>query len=80
MITLTNLTPLQRELCDVIWSIDDADQLRTWLQALPKRLRCQAQSLVEIMIMESQEAEVMRDLSDAKRIIARIQGRDKRCE
>lgn len=73
MITLTNLTPLQRELCDHIWSIDGADELLAWLQALPPRLQDQARVLVDVMIMEFMDQQEITDFSDAQAIIERIQ-------
>lgn len=73
MITLTNLTALQRELCDHIWSIDDHDQLRAWMQALPPGVRATAQALVDVMIMEYLDQQEITDLSDAEAIIERIQ-------
>ena len=72
MITLTNLTPLQRELCDHIWSLDGIDELQAWMQALPPRVRPTAQALVDVMIMEFMDQQEITDLSDAEAIIERI--------
>lgn len=73
MITLTNLTALERELCDHIWSIDDHDQLQAWMQALPPGVRATAKALVDVMIMEYMDQQEITDLSDAEAIIERIQ-------
>lgn len=75
MITLTNLTPLQRELCDHIWSMDDPEELKSWIQALPARVRPMAQSLIDVMIMEYMDQQEITEFSDAQAIIETIQKR-----
>ena len=64
MITLTNLTPLQRELCDHIWSMDDPEELKSWIQVL-----------IDVMIMEYMDQQEITEFSDAQAIIETIQKR-----
>ena len=58
MIRIENLTQRQRQIMDLLWHCDDITQLNTLIQALPtERDRCDAQSLVQIAIWESDELE-----------------------
>jgi len=49
-ITITGLTPLQRDLADKIWACDSEDDVVEFIGALPKRLRGQARLVHELMM------------------------------
>lgn len=50
-ITITGLTPLQRDLADKIWACDSEDDVVEFIGSLPKRLRGQARFVHEMMIL-----------------------------
>lgn len=49
-ITITGLTPLQRDLADKIWACEGEDDVKEFIGSLPKRLQSQAQLVHELMI------------------------------
>ena len=49
-ITITGLTPLQRDLADQIWACEGTDDVAEFIDALPQRFRAQAQLVHELMI------------------------------
>jgi len=57
VITISNLTPKQKLLLDVMWNIENIDQVNEFINSLPKMDRIDAQSLLKIAIDESMEHE-----------------------
>lgn len=56
MIKLTGLTPRQKQVIDLIWNCSTLEQATTLIRALPThRDRCDAQSLMQIVALESLE-------------------------
>ena len=53
MIELDNLTDMQKSLCDILWELDDSAELNAFLAGLPERLRREAESLVQLMLLNS---------------------------
>ena len=53
MIELENLSDIQKSLCDILWELDDADELQAFLNGLPERLRRDAESMVQMMLLNS---------------------------
>lgn len=49
-ITITGLTPLQRDLADKIWACEGADDVEEFIGALPRRLQAQARLIHELMM------------------------------
>jgi len=50
---LDNLTDMQKSLCDILWELDDSAELNAFLAGLPERLRREAESLVQLMLLNS---------------------------
>jgi hypothetical protein len=50
---LDNLTDMQKSLCDILWELDDSAELNAFLAGLPERLRKEAESLVQLMLLNS---------------------------
>lgn len=75
---IEGLTPEQRQLCDILWSLSSTDEYRELLSVLDDRQRQMAETLVQIMIHENIEETVMqthidRDFyPDAMRAINKI--------
>jgi predicted TIM-barrel fold metal-dependent hydrolase len=57
MITITGLTPKQKVLMDVMWSMDDISTVTAFVNTLPKRDRQDCMSLITIATQESLEQE-----------------------
>lgn len=72
-ITLQGLTPLQVELAQKIWSINDQATLHEWLATLPQSLRQQAQSLLYLITVECIDQDPIQDYSLAQAVIRSVQ-------
>lgn len=74
MITITGLTPKQKALMDVMWSMEDMANVQAFIKTLPLRDRQDCQSLVAIAVQETlEEDNRMADYeADALSVIARI--------
>jgi len=66
-----NLNGMQKSLCDILWELDDSSELYVFLDGLPKRLRKEAESLMQIMLLNSfdntqndEYADMMSDISN----------------
>jgi hypothetical protein len=57
MISIPNLTQKQKMLLDVMWGIEDVNQVNDFINALPYRDKIDARGLLEIAIEESIEHE-----------------------
>lgn len=53
MIQIEGLTPLQVELCDIIYETDSQEHLLAWFDTLPRRLRVQAHAMHCLMTAET---------------------------
>lgn len=57
MITIANLTPKQKILLDVMWNIENIQQVNDFINSLPYKDKIDARSLLQIAIEESIEHE-----------------------
>lgn len=71
-ITIQGLTPKQHAILSVMWEIDDLNKVNQFINSLNRRDRQDAQSLLEIAIMSSEELEDPRHYTDAIELIDRI--------
>lgn len=55
-ITLTGLNARQKVLADIMWSIEEWDDIERFIRALPTRERAEAKGIVEMMRMELVES------------------------
>jgi hypothetical protein len=51
-ITLEGLNKRQRVLADIMWSIEDYDQVERFIKSLPKREASECRSIMQMMRME----------------------------
>lgn len=49
---IAGLTPLQRVIADVLWSIDDPDDIKLFIEKLTPELRVQANIVIDMMLAE----------------------------
>ncbi len=52
MPTLTNLTPKQKQLCELIWACETQDDLQRLIRNLPTDYRKEAAALYHMIIIE----------------------------
>lgn len=55
-ITLRGLNKRQQVLADIIWSLEEWDDVENLINALPKREQAEAQGIIEMMRMELVES------------------------
>lgn len=75
MIELENLSDIQKSLCDILWELDDADELQAFLNGLPERLRRDAESMVQMMLLNS--IDKTEDTKYADEMLSKILNKDK---
>jgi len=71
-ISIPNLTPKQHAIMSVMWEIEDIGRVNQFINSLSLRDRQDAQSLLQIAIMASEELEDPRHYTDAIEAIDRI--------
>lgn len=76
MISIPNLSPLQQELCNAIWSRDTSEQLTAWYNSLPARIKPTAHAMICMVMFEVFDADIdsgLVDMSESQSIIDHIQ-------
>jgi len=71
MISIPNLTPKQKMLLDVMWNIENLEQVNAFITALPYKDRIDAMGLLKIAIDESleHEGELEKYTADVAKVI-----------
>jgi hypothetical protein len=57
MITITGLTQKQKALMDVMWTMQEMEQVQSFIRTLPKQDALDCLSLLDIAVQETQEHE-----------------------
>lgn len=76
MISIPNLSPLQQELCDTIWSRDTSEQLTAWYNSLPRSIKPTAHAMICMVMFEVFDVDIdngLVDMSASQEIIDHIQ-------
>ena len=75
-IVITGLNKRQKILADIIWNIEEWDQVEIFMSSLPKRDRIDCEGIIEMMRMQLVEiyAEGMglRNYPEANELIAKV--------
>ena len=77
MIQIQGLTALQVKLCDKIWSMETQEEILTWFDTLPHRLKIQAYAM--LMMITAELIDGMIDdvgVDDARKELDRIMSID----
>ncbi len=79
MIEIIGLTKRQKILADILWNIDEWDQVQVFVNSLPRRDRIDCEGILEMMRMSlvEQYAEAVNpknQYKDAKEVIGKIRG------
>ena len=73
MIEIVGLTPRQKILADIIWSIEEWDQVEIFIASLSKKDRIDCEGILELIKMSVIEEFSERvDCTEAKELIERI--------
>jgi hypothetical protein len=57
MITITGLTNKQKALMDVMWTMEEMEQVDAFINTLPKQDQLDCKSLITIAVQETEEHE-----------------------
>jgi hypothetical protein len=75
-IELTGLNRRQKILADIIWNIEEWDQVEIFINSLPKRDRVDCEGIIEMMRMQLVEAYAegmgLRNYPEANDLIAKV--------
>lgn len=75
-IVITGLNRRQKILADIIWNIEEWDQVEIFINSLPKRDRIDCEGIIEMMRMQLVEAYAegmgLRNYPEANDLIAKV--------
>ena len=72
MISIENLTPLQHEILEKIWSMDTQEEVVAWFDTLPRNLKHTAHAMLMMVVIEMIDQEPCEDLSMAQAVIDQV--------
>jgi len=72
MIQLEGLTPLQRDLAQKIWEIEDQEHLVEFVQSLPRSVAQHAYVVIQLMILAAWDNEDLGDMAEARELLQRV--------
>jgi hypothetical protein len=72
MLSIPNLSPLQRAIADMLWSLDTEQEIVEWFGTLPANIRPIAHSVLSMMVYEQIDQAPIEDMSAAQEVIDRI--------
>ena len=70
MISINNLTPLQRDICEQLWNMDSHEEVMAWFDTLPRSLQHVAYAMLQMIVAELLDQEPMEDLGLAQQVLA----------
>lgn len=73
MLSIPNLSPLQQAIADMLWSLDTEQEIVDWINTLPVDIIPIAHTVLVIMVYEQIDQTPIKDFSDAREVIGRIQ-------
>lgn len=71
-LTLTNLSPEQVEMLDIMWSLETLEDLHLWQGGLDDEQYHMSQTLMMLIVQEAAEELVMEDLSEAQAVLKKF--------
>jgi hypothetical protein len=72
MLSIPNLTPLQRAIAEVLWRLDTEEEIVEWFGILPPKIRPVAHGVLAMMVYEQIDQTPIEDMSEALAVIDRI--------
>jgi hypothetical protein len=72
MIKIDGLTVQQKELCDIIWNLPDAESLNNWVSSLPRSELPMAWAMINMIIYETLDQDPITDFAEADEVIGYV--------
>jgi hypothetical protein len=69
MLSIPNLSPLQRAIADMLWSLDSESEIVDWINTLPVDIVPVAHAVLTMMVYEQIDQTPIEDFSDAQEVI-----------
>jgi len=69
MIQIQGLSPLQKELCDKIWSMETQEEVVSWINTLPRSVAFQAYVMMQMIVQAALDEEDLNDMPEARAVI-----------
>ena len=69
MLSISNFTPLQRAIADMLWRLDTEQEIVEWFGTLPANIVPIAHSVMSMMVYEQIDQTPIENFSDAQEII-----------
>ena len=69
MLSIPNLSPLQRAIADMLWSLNTPEEIVEWFNTLPKNIVPIAHGVMSMMVYEQIDQTPIEDFSDAQEVI-----------
>lgn len=71
-ITLTNLTPEQVDMLDIMWSLDSEQEFSDWQACLDDDELRMCEDLMKLLIQEAWDQMITADLTEAQQVLKRF--------
>ena len=68
-ITLDKLTPEQVEMLEILWSLDNEQDLEAWHETLDDNESRMCETLMTLVVLESWDEEITSDLTQAQTLL-----------
>jgi hypothetical protein len=75
MPTLSNLTPEQFEICEILWSMDTMEEIVEWIKLQPADRFVEAWSMLHMIIAATIDDLDLGEMTEAKEAIQKIRER-----
>ena len=72
MIELTGLSPLQKELAERMWQMDNMEDIVAWIKLMPRSVALQAYIVMQMIVAAEIDRAAEDDVSMAAALIDRI--------
>lgn len=72
MPSITNLTPLQQAIAEMLWSLDTTEEIVEWFATLPQHIVPIAHSIMNMMVYAQIDETPIEDLSAAEAVIEHV--------
>ena len=69
MLSIPNLSPLQRAIADTLWSLNTPEEIVEWFNTLPANIVPIAHGVMSMMVYEQIDQTPIEDFSDAQEVI-----------
>ena len=68
-VTLTNLTPEQVDMLEILWSLENEDEFEAWHETLDDEESRMCETLMTLVVLEAWDEEITKDLDPARKLL-----------